>query len=140
MFIYGGKSNGYHADLYRFNFNKERWSAVPYMNKPPLARYGHSLCHVNGNLYIFGGYDQHGFCCDELYKFSLETSLWERIKFSPLPQSTDPQQLARFHHTACAYGNKLIIFGGKGPETPRGDLCEFDIGMCQWFMATLPIS
>ena len=31
-------------------------------------------------MFIYGGYDQHGFCCDELYQFSFFSTLWKKVK------------------------------------------------------------
>jgi hypothetical protein len=41
MFLFGGKSNGYHSDMYKLNLNTRAWKQVNQTGKAPLARYGH---------------------------------------------------------------------------------------------------
>jgi hypothetical protein len=55
MYIHGGKSNGYHADLYKYNFTKKRWTVInpSPQTKPPLARFGHKVRHFSSLLFPF---------------------------------------------------------------------------------------
>ncbi|KAL6063740.1 STE/STE11 protein kinase, variant 1 [Balamuthia mandrillaris] len=82
MYIHGGKSNGYHADLFRFDFEKLEWKRIRLKQKTPdpLARYGHSAVNFDGDLYIFGGYDHHGFTCDDIYRMDFKEKKWERVE------------------------------------------------------------
>jgi serine/threonine protein kinase len=129
MYIHGGKSNGYHSDMYRFHITKRKWYYVTYKDKAPLARYGHALLQCNGALYIVGGYDQHGFCCDDLYQFSPDTHSWRKIQFiSPLGAIS----IGRFHSGACIYKSKILIYAGKGADSIRSDLLEYDLNNHTW--------
>ena len=31
-------------------------------------------------MYIYGGYDKHGFCCDDIHRFDLNLISWEKIR------------------------------------------------------------
>lgn len=129
IYIHGGKSNGYHSDMYRFSIVKRKWHVVTYKDKAPLARYGHALLYWNGSLYMVGGYDQHGFCCDDLYQFTPETHSWRKIQFiSPLGAVT----IGRFHSAACIYKSKILIYAGKGADSIRSDLLEYDLSNHTW--------
>ena len=129
MYIHGGKSNGYHADMYRFSFSKKKWHMVTYKEKPPLARYGHTMIFCNGVLYMLGGYDQHGFCCDDLFQFSTQTHSWKKIQFmSPLGAIS----IGRFHSAVTFYKNKLLVFSGKGADSIKSDLLEYDLNNHTW--------
>ena len=46
----------------------------------PDARYGHTALTCDDCMYIFGGYDQHGFCCDAIYRFSFVDSTWKHVR------------------------------------------------------------
>ena len=129
IYVHGGKSNGYHADMYRFQIPKKKWYHVAYVDKSPLARYGHVLLYANGSMYIVGGYDQHGFCCDDLYQFSPSSHSWRKIQFiSPLGAIT----IGRFHSSACIYKSKILIYAGKGSDSIRNDLLEYDLDNHTW--------
>lgn len=129
IYIHGGKSNGYHSDMYRFSIVKRKWHTVAYKDKAPLARYGHALLSWNGALYMVGGYDQHGFCCDDLYQFTPETHIWRKIQFiSPLGAVS----IGRFHSAACIYKSKILIYAGKGADSIRSDLLEYDLSNHTW--------
>lgn len=129
IYVHGGKSNGYHSDMYRYSIVKRKWHTVAYKDKAPLARYGHALLSWNGALYMVGGYDQHGFCCDDLYQFTPETHTWRKIQFiSPLGAVT----IGRFHSAACIYKSKILIYAGKGADSIRSDLLEYDLSNHTW--------
>jgi serine/threonine protein kinase len=132
MYIHGGKSNGYHADLYKYNFAKKRWTVIPpsLQTKPPLARFGHKGVVYQNCMYIFGGYDQHGFICDAIYQYNFENNTWTKVKYSV--DSSVPLNLERFHHDCALYKNTLLVFGGKGAEESYGDLLEFNFDTRRW--------
>jgi len=87
-------------------------------------------------MFLYGGYDQHGFCCDELYQFSFFSTLWkkvciyytqtietppfskknEKLTTNQVKTTKEPNcgQLERYHHSAVAFGRSMFIFGGKG--------------------------
>ena len=129
IYVHGGKSNGYHSDMYKYHIVKKKWYSVGYKDKAPLARYGHALLYWNGSLYMVGGYDQHGFCCDDLYQFTPETHSWRKIQFiSPLGAIT----IGRFHSAAVIYKSKILIYAGKGSDAIRNDLLEYDLSNHTW--------
>lgn len=41
MLVFGGKSNGYHGDLYGYSFQNKTWSTYSQIGRAPSARYGH---------------------------------------------------------------------------------------------------
>ncbi len=140
MWIHGGKSNGYHADMYRYQFSKRRWQLVTPHNKGPLARFGHRAVVHDTCLFVFGGYDQHGFTCDTLHKYNFDANHWERVKYrldsshvfsaSSLNGSgTVPNpSLERYHHDCAQWAGQLVLFGGKsGSDEPFNDLWALDL-------------
>lgn len=124
--MFGGKSNGYHADLHFLDLATRVWKPIKFKTKSPLARYGHCLFEYAGDLYVMGGYDQHGFCCDRLFQLTLASATWKTIEYN-LPQGTKPHS-GRYHHSCTIYQDSLIVFGGKGPDSVLGDLLQFFFG------------
>ena len=53
---------GYLGDLWKFNLSHSAWSSVESHGSSPWRRYGHSLVAIGGNLYIFGGDSDLGYC------------------------------------------------------------------------------
>lgn len=127
MFIHGGKSNGYHADMYFYNFSKKKWYFVKYEDKYPMARYGHCMVNYENSIYLLGGYDQQGFCSDDLFRFSPINSTWTQIDLN-----STTIHIGRYHSSACIYKTKIIIFGGKSNETNLNDLLEYDVENNNW--------
>jgi len=107
MYLFGGKSNGYHSDLYKFNFKQMKWQTINATGKLPLARYGHSLSFYKGKLYVFGGYDQHGMDDDVLYEFNPDTISWLKIK---VQFPTEDEGIGRFHHCQAVYKDFLFVY------------------------------
>lgn len=126
LYVFGGKSNGYHSDLYCLDLASRNWRQQKFKTKAPLARYGHCLFDYNGDLYVMGGYDQHGFCCDRIFQFSLMSGLWKTIEpEAPLPTKSNT---GRYHHSCSVYQDSVLIFAGKGPDSVLGDLIQFFFG------------
>lgn len=128
LYIFGGKSNGYLSDLWSFDFATKSWQELDghhskTANKP-IARFGHTAVCYEDQMIVFGGYDQHGFCCEDvpLWDFNAASPdlAWKRIQ-------TDNQsslKLERYHHSAVQEGHSMYIFGGKNAATSSSSLCE----------------
>jgi hypothetical protein len=143
VWIYGGKSNGYHNDLATYALPpRHAWLRPPSPAPPPpglLARYGHSAAAFGRrHLYVFGGYDQArqpSLCPLLPWKVSLsdaQTTLsrmggrrqhgfvcddvW-RLSLPSLRwkkvDSARVEGLARYHHTAVVHGRSMFVWGGK---------------------------
>ncbi|MDP2439397.1 MAG: kelch repeat-containing protein, partial [archaeon] len=134
LYIFGGKSNGYLSDLWVFDFCSRAWQELDghHSKSPnkPIARFGHSAVCYGEQMIVFGGYDQHGFCCEDIttWNFSAapgETS-WGRIKTEH--PGAIPGGLERYHHSAVVSDHSMYIFGGRNSvQTCEPDLVEFHI-------------
>jgi hypothetical protein len=82
-------------------------------------------------MYIFGGYDQHGFICDSIDQYNFETNTWTKVNYS-IDESSKPLTLERFYHDCAVYKNTLLVFGGKGVNEPYDDLLEFNFDTRRW--------
>lgn len=78
-----------------------------YAGQPPSPRYGHTTVIYNQCLWVFGGYDTSGLTCNDLHKFDLRTSTWEKIDAVGL----SPPGV--YHHTAVVFQGSMYIFGGS---------------------------
>lgn len=79
-----------------------------------------------------------------LYSLSLRTLTWTLL--SPLPTSSNPSPQVpapRYFHSAEAWGDKIVIFGGEGYGPPEegmdgaplctlGDVCIWDTVEGEW--------
>ncbi|EPQ54558.1 galactose oxidase [Gloeophyllum trabeum ATCC 11539] len=104
----------------------------------PPKLVGASTTVVGSKMYLFGGrlVTERRMVAD-LYVFDLETFVWEKI--APYPDDGLPP--ARYFHSADAWNNSLIIFGGMGisPDSDNPeDLCVlndvrfFDLSSRRW--------
>ncbi|KAL6070689.1 kelch domain-containing protein 3 [Balamuthia mandrillaris] len=124
LYVFGGKSNGYMNDLYCFNLATQQWRCVEGKgkNKRPTKRYGH-VAAVHGQcMYIFGGYDDLGWKCNDLYAFHFEKEEWEEIETLGSPPY-------RFHSTGSVFQGSLYVFGGY-PDVR--DLFEYRFASKTW--------
>jgi hypothetical protein len=111
LYIFGGKSNGYLNDMWKYDPVGNMWTQIQYVqyNIVPSQRYGHKCVVIESEMYVYGGYDSNGFTCGgELYVFNLLELTWRKIELSgdvPAPC---------YHHTMCAIPeqNLIVIFGG----------------------------
>ncbi|TFK52488.1 regulatory protein ral2 [Heliocybe sulcata] len=104
----------------------------------PPKLVGASTTVVGSKMYLFGGrLVTERRMVSDLYAFDLESFVWERI----LPFPDDEMPPARYFHSADAWNNILIIFGGMGisPDSDNPeDLCVlndvrfFDLSSRRW--------
>ena len=59
FYIFGGfDGNTRKNDFYGYNFETQKWSAVPVSTgTPPSARHSHSAIVYKKSMFVFGGYD-----------------------------------------------------------------------------------
>ncbi|KAJ8080442.1 hypothetical protein PM082_017275 [Marasmius tenuissimus] len=104
----------------------------------PSKLVGASTTVVGSKMYLFGGrLVAERRMVSDLYVFDLETFVWERIQ--PFPEDDVPRP--RYFHSADAWNNQLIIFGGMSnqPDSHNpDDLCVlndvrfFDLATRHW--------
>jgi hypothetical protein len=122
----------YLSDVFVYETVSSLWSPVRTAGIPPVARaYAGAACH-RGQLYMFGGCN--GTLAsnyrNDLMLLDLSTFCWTIC----VPSTSPP--LGRAHHSMCAFGGRLFVFGGAhlagGKRTPLADLCVFDPGPRAW--------
>ncbi|KAL6048560.1 Attractin-like protein 1 [Balamuthia mandrillaris] len=123
MYIFGGTSNGYYNDLFRFHLESQEWKQIKAANKGPSPRYGHSAVVYENSMYIFGGYDKDGLECNDLYAFNFATITWRKLKTKGIwPKD-------RYLHSAVVYQGSMYLFGGY---KCFNELIEYRFGTETW--------
>jgi hypothetical protein len=111
LIIFGGKANGYANDLHSYDTLNNAWSDIVTTGNRyrPSPRYGHTAVVYEQKMFVFGGYDHEGFCCNDLYTLDIKSSQWLPIQ----PLRTKKIE-ARFHHTAeiDASTGLMTVIGG----------------------------
>ncbi|OCH85579.1 regulatory protein ral2 [Obba rivulosa] len=104
----------------------------------PPKLVGASTTVVGSKMYLYGGrLVSERRMVSDIYMFDLETFVWEKIVLSP--EDEVPQ--ARYFHSADAWNNHLVVFGGMSirphSDNPE-DLCVlndvrlFDLTAKRW--------
>lgn len=135
FYVFGGKSNGYHNDLWRAAIGGStsplQWKMVKHVSDIKLfARFGQSAVLWGGAMYVFGGYDQHGFCCNEMDTFVFARNAW--AKESPVSGTAKE----RYHHSAVVHGRAMYVFGGRSDNESLGDVVEYHFDTRTWTSIT----
>lgn len=112
-YLFGGRSPGSIRFDYMFAYDitSNTLQVLPAGKTTPSPRAHHSMVHINGALYIFGGEFARrggvGDYFDEVWKFDIQALKFRLIK-------TGQRIEARIHHAACSYGqNFMLIHGGE---------------------------
>jgi hypothetical protein len=91
------------------------WTA--YTATGPLARSGHALATLNGNVYLFGGRDGAGNLLGDTWMF-------DGVRWNTMAIAGPP---ARAFHAMAAVRDQIVLFGGLGTGgTALGDTWLFD--------------
>eukprot|EP01098_Paradermamoeba_levis_P008979 TRINITY_DN3709_c0_g2_i1.p1 TRINITY_DN3709_c0_g2~~TRINITY_DN3709_c0_g2_i1.p1 ORF type:complete len:499 (-),score=121.38 TRINITY_DN3709_c0_g2_i1:22-1518(-) len=155
LFIFGGRCNSYTNEITKLSLIDEKWTRVKAQGSPPAPRFGATGVRLKDNFFIFGGYDNSGMACNDLFVFSLTNNTWTAIK----PSTGKP--LDRKHHTAVITKEKylkgkssftvhnkdaivlaapsdaptatMLVFGGMDEKgNGMNDLWQFDFNKQQW--------
>eukprot|EP00741_Cyanophora_paradoxa_P009104 tig00000145_g8816.t1 len=103
--------------------------------RTPCERRGHSATAAGSRIVIFGGND-HDVFFDDLYVLELapeRTPRWIHVANSPVEMAPSPRR----GHSATLVGNKIIVFGGVGPDAQlHNDLHILDLDSLTWSLPT----
>ncbi|KAG8780878.1 hypothetical protein FRC15_009199 [Serendipita sp. 397] len=105
---------------------------------PPLV--GASTTVVGDKMYLFGGrLVSLRKMVSDMYEFDLQTYIWRKIE----PSSDEEVPGPRYFHSADAWNNHLVIFGGMGyTESASDELCVlsdvriFSLSTLSWVPST----
>jgi len=130
MIVFGGKSNGYHNDVWSLDLSglsleklisSHSWQLLQISNSIS-GRYGHTSFVISDEMFVFGGYGTNG-PSNELFSLDLNKMEWKEEKW------IGEKPLARYFHTAvCDCDTNVWIFGGKGHQVRMNELLRIKIG------------
>ncbi|KAJ9507167.1 hypothetical protein QJQ45_004829 [Haematococcus lacustris] len=148
-----GRDMRYYNDLWEFDVDSLRWSAVGNMAAGPWPspRSGCQLVLHDNTLYLHGGYSksrdeadpelEHGKAMDDCWACDLTTYKWERVKkagMAPGPRSS---------FAMVTWRGRGFLFGGASDNEAKGgldlssefhnDLYCFSCEKRRWFAAEL---
>ncbi len=123
FYVLFGKSNGYMNDVHRFDPAARRWDKIDSENSAPSRRYGHTVVEWGGDIYVFGGFDDFGLRCNDLWRFDCERREWSAVQHL---QSEAPDAL---HHAAVVHQGSMLVWSGI---EAGNDVFEFRFGSRSW--------
>jgi len=133
VILFGGKSNRYSNTTFVFSSDTLKWKKIETKGSTPSPRYGHSAVIYNNKMYVFGGYDNEGGKCNDLYVLSLDTKEWAMVKMSGAPNWPE----AKYNHqaTVMAVNDKdyMVVFGGSNGTCALSDVNAFDLHAQTWY-------
>jgi N-acetylneuraminic acid mutarotase len=112
MIVFGGRHNvnGFFNTTVVFDTLTEEWNIMNSIGEVPCARYGHKCIVLNDEMYLFGGIDNMGFDCNDLYALNLVNKKWKKIELIGNVPS------GRYHFIMELIESKLIVFGGTSSK------------------------
>ncbi len=105
--------------------DSDSWEILTPEHSPP-ARFGHTLVNVNGNLYLFGGFN---FLPDPSVYYN-DLWRWDGSDWTELTPANPPP--ARSGHSASVSGGKMYIFFGGAAGNMYGDVWAYDPQTNDW--------
>ncbi|HEV2104891.1 MAG TPA: kelch repeat-containing protein, partial [Candidatus Eisenbacteria bacterium] len=138
MIVFGGRdSSGAFGDVWQLDVTPAAPAAAPWtrlspapdpVNGVPSPRWGAAAVYdpAANRMLVFGGRDAAGLAADDAWALSLGASpAWTRLSASGAP---------REGHTAvlAPAGDRVWVFGGRGPAGVRADLREYRLDTAAW--------
>ena len=144
LYVFGGKSNGYFSDVHMYDPVANSWTRLNTTNEngtdsnAPSNRYAQTAAMINNEMFVFGGYDHNGYCCNDLFALNLDTLQWRSIALQVNGRHSAHLE-GRFHHTMLALDNRfLLIHGGtNGKRDILDDLTVIDVENQQWHQVNI---
>eukprot|EP01126_Amoeba_proteus_P013943 TRINITY_DN16007_c0_g1_i3.p1 TRINITY_DN16007_c0_g1~~TRINITY_DN16007_c0_g1_i3.p1 ORF type:complete len:336 (-),score=50.79 TRINITY_DN16007_c0_g1_i3:12-959(-) len=98
-------------------------------NNQATPRSSHSITHVDGNIYVYGGELQPRVPIgNDFHVYNLKDDQWQSVETSgwSIPK-------VRVAHAAAAIGDEIFIFGGRSAEKAElSDLWKWNTQTKQW--------
>ncbi|CAD8073051.1 unnamed protein product [Paramecium primaurelia] len=138
IYVFGGEPDRSHQlnDLYQLDIGNNVWTRLQPKGSTPSPRVSASAVMMNNKIYLFGGYDGQQWRND-VFMYNIIENQWEYIVINDqevLPQfrgqtkenNISSQQSSpprpRCRHSAIAYKNTIVIFGGNDSEKSYNDV------------------
>jgi hypothetical protein len=114
MVVFGGKhqTHGFFNTTSVFDTETGKWNIIKYSNDKveiPQARYCHKCIIVGDEMLMFGGFDNNGFDCNDLFALHLIEHRWRKIQLKgDIPSERRHFSVDRVNDKS----NELLLFGG----------------------------
>ncbi|KAM9962309.1 hypothetical protein ACTFIR_005215 [Dictyostelium discoideum] len=99
---------------------------VEQIKNEPNSRCAHQSETIDGELYVFGGWNDDNEMLNDLFKLNIETWEWEEVKVE------NNFITPRNGHSLNSYNGKLIVFGGGSFSGFLNDIFIFDPKTVEW--------
>lgn len=118
---------------YRLSVLNCQWQHVRVRGEIPCPRNSHSLSTLNGNMFLFGGWDE-GVFFDDVNVLHSHGTVWSEVA---LPKNM-ARPCGRIGHSACVFRSSIFVFGGFHSPHTVGDLWEFNTISSEWVEISAP--
>lgn len=89
--------------MYEFDLISHYWRKIETFGQTPRATEGHSMCLINSNIYIAGGYSSSTYF-NEIHTINLKEREWKKLNIT--------MDAPRSLHTMCSTKDGIVFFGG----------------------------
>ncbi|EPY52177.1 cell end marker Tea3 [Schizosaccharomyces cryophilus OY26] len=128
LIIHGGKNQtGLLGDLWLFDLETVSWTEIRPVGNFPCPREGHKVVSFGNKLYMYGGFDESGAICKDLWCFNLDKQCWSRTK-GPSIAENNPI----FLNMACYNERLFLIFSHETHSSRRFHSYECDPASLSW--------
>ncbi len=119
LIIWGGSDGGVELDTgARFNPVTSLWTATSLSTAHPTPRSGHSAVWTGSEMIIWGGYSNTEDWINSGARYSPATDSWIAMTTG----SGTPS--GRSSHSAVWTGTRMIVWGGRAPDTNTGGIYD----------------
>lgn len=125
MYVFGGKCGGRNSnkrldDLWVYNFVVKAWSEVQQVGPRPSPRSAHAAFTFGRTMVVFGGRSEQGECCEDMYYFNYDTSVWRQV-------NTTESLFGRARHSFVVHNSRVVVFGGWNGKKKLNDLFYYNM-------------
>jgi Galactose oxidase, central domain len=137
LVVFGGadRYSSCFDDLWVFDVDSCTWRGTELNTNRPAARRGHTLCVVDEEIILFGGFggsERKSRRLSDAWALDPNSLTWTRIDHESAAGDELPWPAGRADHTCVGLGRKMVLFGGMTNSGCVSDLWEFDPNGRRW--------
>lgn len=115
-------------DMYQYDIQENKWHKINCTGEIPSPRSGFVSAVLNDQLFVYGGLDPLYGWLNDGFTYNFQTKNWQKVNFSGcLPSPRDKIGYANLDD------NKLVFFGGFGPQEIELEEGEEETATFGWF-------
>ena len=106
------------CDVFKYDFEQNLWTELPSMTVPREVSRSFPLVHLDGFIYVIGGYDEYFEFLQDGERFDLARQEWQELP--SFPEGFQFEELS-----TMSFNGKILVYGGVVEDSEAVDILSY---------------